>query len=100
MAYNAYASIGPPPLPGAGQADGQSMYAPNQGHWLFKAGANDESDMSWEQIERTRARLLENIVKVIFTRLQNHSHFLATTPACIGALGITKYIRTPFWVFH
>jgi len=42
MAYNAYASIGPPALPGQAQNQQQSLYGPNQGHWLREAGATGE----------------------------------------------------------
>ena len=41
MAYNAYASAGPPPKPGDGQLGSSiGLYGPTQGHWLREAGQN------------------------------------------------------------
>ena len=34
------------------------------GTWIFEAGAQDKGDKAWMDIEVSKARMLENIVKV------------------------------------
>jgi len=52
------------PEVGSYQKDGQSMYHPMNGTWIFEAGAQDKGDKAWMDIEVSKARMLENIVKV------------------------------------
>ncbi len=53
------------PEVGSYQKDGQSMYHPMNGTWIFEAGAQDKGDKAWMDIEVSKARMLENIVKVL-----------------------------------
>lgn len=69
------------PEVGSYQKDGQSMYHPMNGTWIFEAGAQDKGDKAWMDIEVSKARMLENIVKVLASTAN-----LTLWPSFCGAL--------------